>query len=261
MADRRIGCWINQTPYLGYRLLIWTTLGLVGGLSYVRLDPVYELADLTTQMLYSLRCIVLFGLIGELVVKLLGRQLQPAERLSWSLTLARASIAPRLLVGVILGLCLGVAMWFPKLGAELSVLQVLLFALVFGLVFGLMWGISLGVASGLSAAPIPTHSTPNEGIRRSVRHGSVVGLLGSLIVGILLGSTAGVVAGPQWGLVWGLSLGLGSGVLWGLASGLGAAVQYLAFRVLLWRYNLAPWRYIRWLTKANVSRWTVQAVM
>jgi len=51
----------------------------------------------------------------------------------------------------------------------------------------------------------------------------------------LTGLTVWVNAGPIAGLILGLS------------AGLGAAAQYGVFRVLLWRYRIAPLRYVRWL--------------
>lgn len=126
---------------------------------------------------------------------------------------------------------------------------------MFGPTIGLPWAQSRGAGRGLMAAPQSARRVPNEGIRRSARHGLLVGVVRMLTVvaigfaGWLLIDGDGdrgeplalvLLLGPAWGA--------GCGLLLGIASGGGAAIQHWTLRLLLWRHGLAPLRYARWLT-------------
>jgi hypothetical protein len=103
---------------------------------------------------------------------------------------------------------------------------------------------------GLDVRPIPTHIVPNEGIRRSARHGIAVGLSTFLIAFAIFTVGLSWIAGLRISTLLGIGWGLGAGLLWGLASGLGAVIQHVVIRLMLWQYGMAPIRYVRWLEHA-----------
>ena len=53
------------------------------------------------------------------------------------------------------------------------------------------------------------------------------------------------------GLVFGLVEGLGAGLVYGLVKGGLAWIQHWMLRALLWRYDYAPFRYVRFLEHAK----------
>jgi len=94
--------------------------------------------------------------------------------------------------------------------------------------------------------------SPNEGIRRSLKNGLFIGLLGGL--GFWLGK--GLLGWPAYGRLGWLGTGLGTGLFGGLGAGLffglGAAMQHYTLRFWLWqaRCTPAPWRYVAFLDDA-----------
>jgi hypothetical protein len=114
--------------------------------------------------------------------------------------------------------------------------------------FGLMIG-------GLITSKIVNRTTPNEGIRRSLRSaltcflifgfiGGIVGMGNAIPDGELDGELDGALGGWLIG-----ALGVGLGV--GLNKGGGFAyLQHYLLRILLWRNDYAPLNYIRFLDYA-----------
>jgi NACHT domain/Caspase domain len=236
------------------RVSAWMVYGSIAGVVNVKLMPVDGPVSAAAHILYF---VIIFVIAGELVVRFLGGELEPVERLSFSwerarLYLPKASVRG-LGVGLLLSLIIGLSAWPPGI----SWTDALIFGLIYGLIFGVVWGLIQGLARGASSAPIPTHVTPNEEIRRSARNGLIVGPTVGTVVGLLFllgGGLAGVLRdSPAMGLTAGLFLGLAWGlsamVFFGLVSGLGAVVQHAILRLLLWGYRIAPLRYVRWLNK------------
>src|SRR3954447_6744730 len=78
-------------------------------------------------------------------------------------------------------------------------------------------------------------------------NGLIVTLAVGLIPGLIFGLIVGLRDGPILGLIAGLIIELVFGLPAGLAHGLGGAAQHGLIRLLLYRYNIAPLRYVRWL--------------
>jgi hypothetical protein len=168
-------------------LLRAVIVGLVGGLGFglvygLRLGPTYGLAS---GLVFGLA----FGVVGRLVNH------EPVEQVhrSWR----------RLIVGLVGGLLVGLL-----LGLGFAPVGGLGFGLVNGLGLGLLFGLLFGLVRGLT----DERSTPNEGIHRSARHGSVFGLL----AGLTMGFTFGLAYRPSFGLAYGL-------IFW---AGIRAAVRW-----------------------------------
>jgi hypothetical protein len=147
------------------------------------------------------------------------------------------------------------------------------FALRIGLSTALIYWILLGVWSSLSQEVLDDHRriVPNEGIKRSVRNGTLLGLIagilcglvallnaiinGTLFYGLSYGLNRGLSYGPSYGLSYGLSVALmatiiGALIAWFSTGGL-AGLRHLLLRLLLARASLLPWRTIRFLDKTT----------
>jgi hypothetical protein len=144
--------------------------------------------------------------------------------------------------------------------------------LLFGLFFGL-FGWVLVVQMENSIQPVETlhwswkeaHNGLVDVLANGLQLGLSIGLFGGLLgglAGLLFGGPflfyglfAGLVGGLFGGLLgWlgvGLFGGLYVGLLFGLIKGGKACIQHGVLRVLLWRYDYAPLRYVRFLEHAK----------
>jgi hypothetical protein len=131
-------------------------------------------------------------------------------------------------------------------GLVYGLIGVLYFGLGGGLFFGMFNSLGFVLASVLSVglggvlvpAEVEERSTPNQGIETSARNALRVGLVFELVVG--LGN----------GLVVGLVVGLGGGLIGGLSYGRAVVIQHYAVRLVLWRSDYMPLRYVRFLDEA-----------
>jgi len=173
------------------------------------------------------------------------RSIQTVESLRWSW--ARAWNG--LFLGLAGGLVGGLVGWL----FEGSV------AAIIGPITGLSFGISLGLGSGLSSMQIETRSTPNQGIRHSVRNALIIGAGSALLIGLVGGLAVGLVAGggSTWktGLIIGLIVGIGGGLIVGtfeaLIYGGRAAIRHLILRGILARSGRLPWRLVEFFDYAT----------
>lgn len=212
------------------------------------------------------------GLAGGLVIALTSRietEIQPAEIVVWSwrrLVQVR-SLKNKLIVGISSGLtlallmCLAFVVSSPGTSARVLFLIVLAIALVVVAIIALAGGLTSGVASKLQNERDLT--LPNQGMRRSVRNGIRIGIIGGLVGGSIsimafsliltqIGTifAAGLVGRLCFLLLCGSLGGTISGLIVGLPNGGIAYIQHMALRLLLWRSNLMPWNYPRFLNYA-----------
>ena len=270
------GIWRRAGRRITQAMLNGLLVGLLLGLPYGWLLG-YQLAD---QLAWILMSGVIAGLLGGigfgLVDGLLGIRvtaIHPAEVFTWSWAGMGRSLAKfallgllgSLTIGLLFGLVVGVQAWVA--GSTHSVLGVLTEIVLTGLqssfaltpFFVLIGGLVGGFTGALSSEILDAQNliTPNQGIRRSARHGLLVGLAAGLI-GFLLG---GVVGGYvfklhdlhlvlPFGLAFGLILGAATGLISGLRGGGMACIEHFALRLLLWTAGSAPWNYPRFLDHA-----------
>lgn len=118
------------------------------------------------------------------------------------------------------------------------------FLLKDGLIFGGVGLLIGGVMSRASSEQLDQHirGKPNEGIRRSARHGILAGLVVTLAGGLSIGLNDGPING--------LLLGLMSGVIIGLRNGGIACIQHLVLRLRLLCDRTVPWNYPHFLDYA-----------
>ncbi len=105
------------------------------------------------------------------------------------------------------------------------------------------------------------HLTPNEGIRRSAKNGTIVGLLVGPAFGFVEGLCLVLIQSLPteqisrlnltFGLFQGLYIALFVGLLVGLYFGLCAFIQHYVLRFWLWRTNTFPWKAVPFLEDAT----------
>jgi len=94
---------------------------------------------------------------------------------------------------------------------------------------------------------------PNEGIRRSLRNGLIIGLPVGLALGVFipLPLLLWVIPGdPPEGLLWCIPLGSIVALILFLLNGGYACLQHVILRFILYRQGVIPWRYTRFLDEA-----------
>ena len=249
------GAWIGfgilvalaERARMAARLAMWMAFGVTTGLLFLVLVRYETALDVLVQPLYFA---VLFGAVGELLLRQACGWQRPAERWSWSWHRARPFVARGLLIGLLgppFGFLYALGTRAP--GAADTINAPVFWGAVFGPLLGLVFGLSRGLG-GLATTPVPTRTTPNEGIRRSARNGVAVGATITL-VSLVAFSTLGMFAAPDYGsmtgVLMGVMFGTVAGLLWAMGSGLGAVIQHVTLRLLLWRYGKCPLLYVRWL--------------
>jgi len=166
------------------------------------------------------------------------------------------------LLGMVVGR-LYTALWSGwVIGQPIVHLNRLIYTLVSGLtgtlagtlVGGALGGSLGGLDAGLIQAGLAAHAVPNEGIHRSAANALGVSLVSGLGVAFGRVLTDALATGtgrqPFWlrdGVLAGLVVGLSGGLLYGGIP----CLQHLILRFLLWRNDLAPWPYARFLDHAT----------
>jgi hypothetical protein len=222
---------------------------------------------------------ILFWLLGAmgfaLIDGLLGievTEIRPAETFAWSwvrmwrnlVKYAFLGLLASLLIALLVGLLLTLYIWVTVSNEYLlsalsyvwhiALLILLLTASLLTLTSGLLGGLVGGLSS--EVMDVRNLTTPNLGIRRSARHGllvgGAVGLLGFLmVVGVFFAAKAILPLTPlSTRLSYGLIVGVLTGLISGLRSGGIACFEHLALHWLLWKDGSVPWKYAHFLDYA-----------
>jgi DNA polymerase III delta prime subunit len=213
---------------------------------------------------------LLFGFLSILIggmTSIRKRSIHPVEVVKWQWTGRRRRLLMGLLIGLGLGLLIG-----ELLGLLSWIIDALLYtqgrsldfteaitgylhyypipmqgflglrdALLFGGTGLLLGGVTSRMSHELMDEHI--HTTPNEGIHRSVRYAVVSGLIILLVAGGSIGLSTGQ---PTEGLFFGLV----AGIVTGLSNGGLACIRHLLLRVRLWYARVVPWNYPSFLDYA-----------
>lgn len=236
--------------------LLWRGLaGLAGGACGAALG--FGAGWLFSNTLESLGWVTLIGLTGgatSCVFALRGLGIVSADEIRWSFRLV--------VVGLLFGLLMTavtVAVGQVVIGAAGSVVSGIAPAL--SLALGIVFAALLG---GKTSERIETRRVPNQGIRRSLRTGAIVGLVLLLAIwpaplvsvgvtlwvnGLAPVDVLAVLSNP---LIqrFGLWMGLLFGLIGGLAFGGLTVIQHGVVRLLLWMSGAIPWNYARFLDYA-----------
>jgi len=186
-------------------------------------------------------------------------RIEPVEVLTWSWKGARSALFGGFLSGLLFGLLFAPLFALISLqvtGSNLGLFPLLfgvsLFALLFGFLVGLPFALFGGLVGGFAGLQLADRRTlrPNEGIRRSTRHGLVSG--GIAGIGLLtFGFLSWISFGSLNGLVVALLLGTGVALAVGLVAGLTATLKQALLCFCLWRTHTFPLRPVRFFNDAT----------
>jgi hypothetical protein len=118
-------------------------------------------------------------------------------------------------------------------------------ALAAALCEGLLWGLNLPDRLGLKPRARRHRTVPNESIRRSARHATMIGLATAACFGTGLGLVSIVMGGLTTQAIVAAALLAGAGA--GVSNGAGACAHHYIARLRLARDGVIPWRYQRFL--------------
>jgi hypothetical protein len=164
---------------------------------------------------------VVFGLFWWFFDVNISEVLKWSWRKAWKIGLSR---------GLISGLFFGVLDGLIESPIE---------GLLTGLLTFLVSVLFVGLLGGFETAEIEIKTTPNQGIRQSLRNCGIVFLIFGLICGLVLG----LIFSPITGAVAALAFAIGGGLTYG-----GDVVIYhYTLRFFLWNNGCIPWDYIGFL--------------
>ena len=225
------------------------------------------------QINFSLEAGAIIGILGGLVFllidSLLGIQtteIRPVEVFTWSwIKMGRklikfflAGVLAASLIALVFGLCSGIYHWW--IGETKNILsdlssQFLPSLWISALILAPLAALLGGLTGGLSSETLDKSDLimPNQGIRRSARHGVIIGITGTLIGGLVGGLLTLPIVGefaPMLFLIYALIFGPLIGLVSGLRAGGLACIQHFVLRWFLWRNESLPWNYSRFLDYA-----------
>jgi hypothetical protein len=107
-----------------------------------------------------------------------------------------------------------------------------------------------GFLAGFKPIEIEQKSTPNQGIKLSIRNALIYSFVMGLMGGIGGGPFMAMFAGLRGGIAWGVIIGLCCGLLGGAYHGGAKAIQHLALHIVLSLNQCLPWNYEAFLEQA-----------
>jgi DNA polymerase III delta prime subunit len=278
--------WLPRRQRILYQWSVWLFFGLVMGLEF---GLIYGLVlGLVVGLIFGLVLGLVVGLGIELASKIdstkmrtwswkkfmsgplfrLEPRIYPAEALTWSWTRFISRSILGLIVGLIVELIVELrndlffvpVSWLVSWSAVRLIVERLFFEPVSRLIswsaVGLIIGLIVGLVSGVSRERLPRRFilSPNEGIRRSFRHGLLLFAVGSgfgLILGLIVELSNMLSNGLIFDLFSVLSCALLFGLTFGLIFGLGATFQHYTLRFWLARLGVFPWKAVPFLEDAT----------
>ena len=117
-------------------------------------------------------------------------------------------------------------------------------ALIGGLVFGVIFGL---VSGGLAHRVKVDKTSPNQGIKLSLRNSLGAALVTWFIVGLILAFMNAGLGDRLSGLGAGLGYGLIVGLIVGLNRGGSAVIKHYALCLILWLNGYTPFRFVEFL--------------
>jgi eukaryotic-like serine/threonine-protein kinase len=240
--------WVALGPNLAFVLIGGLLIGLQQG----------DLPLRVSQMLAGLLIGLLTGLLAYQAT------IEPAERLRWSWSTFRRSLAFVFPVGLCMGLIVGVIGQLIGIlnrlrgghseallaGVLDEVRQNLPSDLTTALIIGIVVGLVASLFAGLEVEPNVSPTAPNQAMRTSIRSALWSGLVFGLFLGLITAVLVALGAGLKVGLSIGLLVALFAGLFTGLLNGGGAYLRHLLLRALLVRNGAAPWKYVAFLDHA-----------
>ena len=265
--------WLSQNDLNKYKitfgivfLILWSLLytPITGSL----LTQIVELTNLTIDAIMNVFVRITVMIEGLIFIWVYSRLLkidivdtlvpEMADTFVWNWEKLISSPSIKLLIRLIAGLSVGLVLGLivgPPIG--------LFFGKLIGQIAGLVVGTNLGLLIGLRNKPNAQTTYPEQGISFSIKNFVFIfGVIGPMcglvsVINIWLysevygGLLAGLIVSLEGNLFPWLYLGVTAGMLAGLIGGLRlgglAIIQYYAFRFILTRNNLLPWRLVPFL--------------
>ncbi len=242
----------SPTQRVGYRIASGLIVGLIYGLIYgliwrLIFGPALSkdaliVGQLIFGYIFGYSVELSFALIAGLMVGLSGN-IKTVETLKWSWREAKKSFRNGLTYGLIGGLIFGLINQLIYVlisgGPSNQLIDVLIFGLIYGLFYGLTGGLIGGLIGGFRGPEIQQSNLPNQGIWRSAKNASILGLIGGLIFWLIFGQIFGLIGGLTCGMIVGLICG-GSD-----------SFRHFILRLMLYFQGNAPWNYTRFLDYAS----------
>jgi DNA polymerase III delta prime subunit len=235
------------------RRVIAALLGVGFGLIFLLINHFWVPCRHDPQVELYYGSVALF--VGGLIGGLLGggvTHIQPIEALVWSRVSLRRRILVALLGGTLGILAQGATALTYEVYLKVPVWQSHLLASgCIGWLFGAVIGWWL---SGFSHQIVDERISlrPNEGIRRSVRNGLIIGLpIGLAFSGVTFGFSSWMNSVTVLELAWSIPLSLIITVVLVLLNGGYACLQHMVLRFVLVYQRHIPWNYERFLDEAS----------
>jgi hypothetical protein len=190
---------------LGLTFLLLIGFGLFGDLevaspSIVFADEYFTTGGFRAGLVFAL----VYGSVAGLLAALAPGAIQPVEEVRWSWAQVRRTGWKQILVaGLVGGFLFGLLIGFGE-----GLAHGLVHGLIVGMVVGLVGMLFVGLVPGL----VEDRVVPNEGIRRSARHGVTAGLLAWFVV-VLPSELAGGYSDQVDLVAIGLAVGLAGGLI------------------------------------------------
>lgn len=205
---------------------------------------------------------LLAGVVCGLVVGFSNGEIETVETLKWSWQATKKNFYRGLFLGLTIAstflglavLLLFVLMLITRSDLILEIgglLAYLPFFLLFVKVLGLFSGIFSGLIGGFRGPTIEKSKTPNQGIRKTIKNASIIGLIFSSIYELIYTSIFGfLIESMNGSMAIGASSVLINWMLAGLICGGSACFRHFALRLMLYRMKYIPWNYARFLDYA-----------
>lgn len=251
--ERMQPSWLgNKRDRIFYRVLCGVIISILCGLIFTLVNLNLDLPPeieafgiaiaLTGGMLYGVYCredlwdwLQALPILSSIADLLDNEEIEPV-RLGWSWRRFRMGLLAGLTMGAILGGGIFLYDW---------ILGDVWLGLRWGAAVFVSYGCFIAIISGLQAG-VRSCASPNQGIWESLKNTLVVivlaTMIGSLIAWVALLIPLGIVDGR-----FSLWMGIGSGLMSGLFSGGLPCIQHGVLRLLLWRQNVIPWNYAKFL--------------
>jgi hypothetical protein len=206
------------------------TLGLLFGI----------FVGLTEKLASGLIAGIIFGL-GSGKKTEFFQEIQTIESLKWSWIRAKLGLKLVLFALLIVIPLLSFIFLFIKPKVNLFL----------GLSATIIIAVALGLTAGTSGVDVESKRIPNQGIWKSAASFLVVSVLGGTLLGVVVVLSFQLTRQPANWFITGAGSLVFLGLILGLNFGGYACIQHLVLRFVLYRNNLIPWDYARFLDYAT----------
>jgi hypothetical protein len=180
------------------------------------------------------------------------KPITPVEAMSWAWNRFGSKLVSGLFFGLIGGLIFGLILMVVAVFSVLKGDEPIEFllapafgGLILGLMLGLIGGLIRGFIAGFASRDEAGKTSPNQGIKLSLRNSLAAFLVTCLTFGLIW---TPVIGYPSLRDLWNcLSWGLSVGAIVGLNRGGSAVIKHYALRLVFWLSGFTPFNFIKFL--------------